>query len=89
MLLLRFFLSWYISLAIRRQVSVKTYQTLSENTDTETPEQKKGDCLLSLCYCDRSVILWGPNKPKTKKPKSVQLLRSTADRTRLLFTHKV
>lgn len=88
-LLLRFFLSWYISLSIRRQVSVKAYQTLSENTDTETPEQKKGDCLLSLCYCDRSVILWGPNKPKNQKTKSVRLLRSTADRTWLLFAHKV
>lgn len=37
-----FFLSWYISLSIRRRVSVKAYQTLSENTDTENTRTEKG-----------------------------------------------
>lgn len=53
------------------------------NTQTE-----QRDCLLSLCYCDRSVILWGGVQSK-QNTTSFKTLHSTAHCARLLFAHKV
>lgn len=54
------------------------------NTQTE-----KRDCLLSLCYCDCSVVLWGGPVQKNKPEPSLLPLHSTAHRAWLLLAHKV
>lgn len=57
--------SRYGSLAIHRQVRARgtRHCQIHRHRNSQTGQR---DCLLSLCYCDRSVILWGVQSKQTK-----------------------
>lgn len=91
MLLLRFFFSLLVHFVINSQAGQRegVPDTVGKHRHRKHPNRKR-EIVSSRCATVTVQSFFGVRtNQKTKKPKGVRLLRSTADRTRLLFAHKV